>query len=84
MGWESSDIVSFDLCPPPFKVKQWFSGFGELSFWWIQICIGPPMGRSSYAYFYPIVLPPLTSTLQLRNFTASQVLVYELIWSSGY
>ena len=23
-----------------FKVKQWFTGFGELSFRWIQICIG--------------------------------------------
>ena len=25
---------------PSFKVKQWFTGFGELSFRWIQICIG--------------------------------------------
>ena len=24
---------------PSFKVKQWFTGFGELSFRWIQICI---------------------------------------------
>ena len=30
-----------------FKVKQWFTGFGELSFRWIQICIGPPLCRSS-------------------------------------
>ena len=22
---------------PSFKVKRWFTGFGELSFWWIQI-----------------------------------------------
>ena len=22
------------------KVKEWFTGFGELSFQWIQICIG--------------------------------------------
>ena len=34
---------------PSFKVKQWFTGFGELSFRWIQICIGSPMRRSSYA-----------------------------------
>ena len=25
---------------PSFKIKQWFTGFGELSFRWIQICIG--------------------------------------------
>ena len=25
---------------PSLKVKQWFTGFGELSFRWIQICIG--------------------------------------------
>ena len=30
-----------------FKVKRWFTGFGELSFRWIQICIGSPMRRSS-------------------------------------
>ena len=69
MGWESSDMVRFDLEPlktaynlfiidprglqcetnfqdilcsesdfrfdigPSFNVKQWFTGFGELSFW---------------------------------------------------
>ena len=32
---------------PSFKVKRWFTGFGELSFWWIQIYIGSPMRRSS-------------------------------------
>ena len=32
---------------PYFKVKRWFTGFGELSFWWIQICIGSPMHRLS-------------------------------------
>ena len=32
---------------PSFKVKQWFTGFGELSFQWIQICIGSLMRRSS-------------------------------------
>ena len=81
MGWESSDVVRFDLGPllqgqmrtaklvlitglllvlevcnvkmsdltfgPSFKVKRWFTGFGELSFRWIQICIGSLMHRSS-------------------------------------
>ena len=32
---------------PSFKVKQWSTDFGELSFRWIQICIGSPMRRSS-------------------------------------
>ena len=31
-----------------FKVKQWFTDFGELSFWCIQFCIGSPMRRSSF------------------------------------
>ena len=35
MGLESFDVVRF-------------IGFGELSFRWIQICIGSPMRRSSY------------------------------------
>ena len=30
-----------------FKVKQWFTGFGELSFRLMQICISSPMRRSS-------------------------------------
>ena len=95
MGWESSDVVRFDLEPllqgqmrqpnlkvlitrlllilevcnvkpscrilwaenllvwsdltfgTSFKVKRWFTGFSELSFRWIQICIGSPMRRSS-------------------------------------
>ena len=32
---------------PSFKVKRWFTGFGELSLRWIQICIGSPMHTSS-------------------------------------
>ena len=54
-----------------FKVKRWFTGFGELSFRWIQICIGSPMRRSSYMYFYIVVLFLLTAILQLIKFTAS-------------
>ena len=93
MGWESSDVVRFDLEPllqgqtgtaklkrvynsfiidprglkcetkilwagnllmsdltfgPSCEVKRWFTGFGELSFQWIQICIGSLMPRFSY------------------------------------
>ena len=32
---------------PSFIVKRWFTGFGEFSFRWIQICTGSPMHRSS-------------------------------------
>ena len=32
---------------PSFKVKRWFTGFGELSFRWTQICIGSAMRKSS-------------------------------------
>ena len=32
---------------PPFKVKRLFTGFGELSFRWKQICISSLMPRSS-------------------------------------
>ena len=51
MGWESSD-VRFDLWPLLQSQMIWFTGFGELSFWWIQICIGSPMRRSSYICLY--------------------------------
>ena len=50
MGRESSDVVRFDL-GPLLQVKWCFTGFGELSFWWIQICIGSPMRRSSLFLF---------------------------------
>ena len=33
-----------------FKVKPWFTGFVELSFRWIQICIGSPMRRFSFDF----------------------------------
>ena len=38
---------------PSFKVKRWFTDFGELSFQWIQICIGSPMRRSSLVICFP-------------------------------
>ena len=33
---------------PSFNVKRWFTGFGELSFRWVQICIGSPIRKSSF------------------------------------
>ena len=47
-SWAGNLLVWSGLTlDPSFKVKQWFTGFGELSFRWIQICIGSPMRRSS-------------------------------------
>ena len=48
-SWAGNLLMFSDLTMgPSFKVKQWFTGFGELSFRWIQICISSPMCRSSY------------------------------------
>ena len=45
---KARNLLMLDLTiGPSFKVKRWFTGFGELSFRWIQICIGPLMRRSS-------------------------------------
>ena len=38
-SWARNFLLDLTL-GPSFKVRQWFTGFGELSFWWIQICIG--------------------------------------------
>ena len=47
-SWAGNLLMFLDLTVgPSFKVKRWFTGFGELSFRWIQICIGSPMRRSS-------------------------------------
>ena len=51
-GWESSDVDRFDL-GPLLRGQVMVQGFGELSFRWIQICIGFPIQISS---FYPIAL----------------------------
>ena len=45
--WAGNLLMSDLTFGPSFKVKRWFTGFGELSFQWIQICIGSPMRRSS-------------------------------------
>ena len=57
-------MFSYLTLGPSFKVKRWFTGFGELSFWWIQICIGSPMCRSSYLVnFLCINLPEIAGCL---------------------
>ena len=42
MGWKSSDMVRFGIGPLR-QGQEWFTGFCELSFQWIQICIASPM-----------------------------------------
>ena len=47
ISWAGNLLMLSDLTlGPSFKVKRWFTGFGKLSFRWIQISIGP-MHRSS-------------------------------------
>ena len=45
ISWAGNLLMLLGLT---FKVKRWFTSFGDLSFRWIQICIGSPMRRSSY------------------------------------
>ena len=74
VGWESSDLTF----GPSFKVKRWFTGFGELSFQWIQICIGSPMRRSSYgcSYVTTIHLLDMSYTLLANIFSSNQFKLY--------
>ena len=47
--WAGNLLMLSDMTSgPSFKVKRWFTGFGELSFWWIQICVSSLMHMSSY------------------------------------
>ena len=40
-SWAGNLLFLTDLTfDPSFEDKQWFTGVGELSFWWIKICIG--------------------------------------------
>ena len=48
--WAGNLLMSDLTFGPSFKVKRWFTGFGELSFQWIQIFIGSPMRRSMSMY----------------------------------
>ena len=47
-SWPGNFLTSDLTFGPSFRVKRWFTSFGELSFQWIQICISSPMHRSSY------------------------------------
>ena len=39
-SWAGNRLWTDLTLVPSFKVRRWFTGFGELSFRWIQICIG--------------------------------------------
>ena len=52
ISWTGNLLMLLDLTlGSSFKVKRLFTGFGELSFRWIQLCIGSPMRRSSRSCF---------------------------------
>ena len=59
---------------PSFKVTRWFTGFGVLSFRWIQICIGSPMHRSSCMWMYcgviSVMCQRLTPNFHYRKFAS--------------
>ena len=47
-SWPGNLLMFSDFTLDPlFKFKRWFTDFCELSFQWIQICIGSPMLRSN-------------------------------------
>ena len=55
-SWAGNLLMFSDLTlGPSFKIKQLFTGFGELSFRWIQICISSPMSRSSLTFDLAVV-----------------------------
>ena len=52
-SWAGNLLMFSDLTlGPSFKVKQWFTGFGELSFRWIQICVNTSFdNRTLFLHF---------------------------------
>ena len=70
--WAGNLLMSDLTFGPSFKVKQWFTGFGELSFRWIQICISSLMHRSSFILFLFILffqfLDSPSQKITLREF----------------
>ena len=48
-SWARNLLMLDLIFGPSFKVKRWFTGFVDLSFRWIQICIGSLIRRSSYS-----------------------------------
>ena len=50
ISWAGNIVMWSDLSfGPSINLKRWFTGFGELSFWGIQICISSSMRRSSFS-----------------------------------
>ena len=48
-SWAVNLLMFSDLTLRGAQGSRWFTGFGELSFQLIQICIGSPMHRSSWS-----------------------------------
>ena len=62
-SWARNLLMSDLTFGPSFKVKRWFTGFGELSFRWIQICIGPNLKK----YYWDNIVFYLEDKLQDCN-----------------
>ena len=60
-SWAGNILMSDLTFGPSFKFKRWFTCFGELSFRWIQICIGSAMRRSSFLFPVQLNRVPLDS-----------------------
>ena len=79
-SWAGNLLILSDLTfGPSFKVKRWFIGFGELSFWWIQICIGSPMRRSSFYYFFYTSFFLITGVRNLKQLVEKHG--HEIFWN---
>ena len=62
ISWARNFLMSDLTSGPSFKVKRWFTGFGELSFRWMQICISSPICRSSL-YVLPLSVENFSSVV---------------------
>ena len=65
ISWAGNLLMWSDFTlGPSFNVRRWFTGFSELSFRWIEICISSPMLGSC---FYLVLHKKIKCYLRLRG-----------------
>ena len=80
-SWAGNLLMLLDLTfGSSFKVKQWFTGFGELSFQWIRICICSPMRRSSFLYVYTDGMDLFTQMVWSETPTNPMMQVMDIVY----
>ena len=80
-SWAGNLLMLLDLIfVASFKVKRWITGFGELSFGWIQICIGSLMRRSSCG----ISIDTYTPINKIYSFVIFSLLINAVILQLKY